>query len=297
MFLKTNIPETTVSFDRALIDFGDAHQPAGILPQPTVLVQALSGNRCGHDRKNFRAYHRPPHHKPRPSVLEQAILNVAHYYHASKKFLQKLGVLHPKNRRKRSERREAIVSVSQVILHYIELGSLKVGMNTPTTEVISLDIHFIADKAGVKPLRARRAIQDMVRAGYIKLSRQWTRKDDGSFVGLPSIREVTLEFFHDLRIDLLRLASVREWKRKKQEKAQGKRARYTLKKIMATASVRSASQAVNTMASVVSKLFPKKNPFVTNIDKALINQALELHTANPERSPSDYLKLLLRKNE
>jgi len=296
MFLRTNIPETTASFERALVHFGDAHQQAEILPQKPMLLQALFGNRCGHDPQNLREYHRPEHHKPRPSILEQAILNAAHYYNSPKKFLKKLSALHSQNRRKRSERREAITSVLQVLLHYIELISLKVGMNTRTSELISLDINFIAGKAGIEALRARRAIKDLVKAGYIKLSRQWTRKDDGSFLGLPSIREITLEFFHDLGIDLLRLASVREWKRKKQEKVQGKRARYQLKAMMATASALSASKAVNTMASVVSKLFPKK-PFAATINKALIGQALELYQANPERSPGDYLKMLLRKNE
>ena len=297
MFIQTNIPESTGSLTGRLVEFGEIHiKQECILPQPTALFQALCGNRCGHDPEQLREYHRPPHHKPRPSILEQAIQNAAHYYNAPKKFLKKLGALHPKNRRKRSERREAITSVLQVILHYIELISFKVGMNTTTSEVISLDIHFIADKAGTTPIRARRAIKDLVKAGYIKLSRQWTRKNDGSFVGLPSIREVTLEFFHDLGIDLLRLASVREWKRKKQEKVQGKRARYQLKAMMATASALSASKAANTMASVVSKIFPKK-PFVPTIDRALISQALELYRASPERSPGDYLKMLLRKNE
>jgi len=74
----------------------------------------------------------------------------------------------------------------------------------------------------------------------------------------------------------LHFASVLEWKRKKQEKAQGKRARSQLKAMMATAALLSASKAVNTMGFVISKIFPKKL-FVPTIDKALINQAFELY--------------------
>ncbi len=296
MFLQTNILETTESFGQAEVDFEDAHQHQKILPQPTLLLQALFGNRCGHHPKQLREYHRPLHHKPRPSLLEQAIQNAARYYTFPKKFLKKLSTLHPQNRRKRSERREAITSVLQVLLHYIELISLKVGMNTPDSEVISLDIHFIAEKAGIEPLRARRALKELVKAGYLKISRRWTRKDDGDYMGLPSIREFTLEFFHDLGVDLLRLASLREWKRKKEEKAQGRRGRYRLKRVMATVSALSGSKAINPLASLTSKFY--KPPFAAPIlqKKALLTQALERHKANPALSISDYYRLL-QKNE
>jgi hypothetical protein len=296
MLIK-NIPESTLSLVGTGVGLGNLHiQHVEILPQPATLLQALFGNGCGHHPKQLREYNRPLHHKPRPSILEQAIKNAAQYYHAPKKFLKNLNTLHPQNRRKRSERREAITSVLQVLLHYIELMSLKVGINTPASEVICFDIHFIADKAGIEPIRARRAMKDLVKAGYLKISRQWTRKDDGDYIGLPSLREFTLEFFHDLGIDLLRLASTREWKRKKEEKAQGRRGRHRLKRIIATVSALSGSKAINPINSILSKFY--KPPSTTDSSKkqAHIRQALELHKANPAISISDYYRLL-QKNE
>ncbi len=295
--LTKNIPESTLSLGGKGVDFGNLHiQHVGILPQPATLLQALFGNGCGHHPKQLREYNRPLNHKPRPSILEQAIKNAAQYYHAPKKFLKKLSALHLKNRRKRSERREAITSVLQVLLHYIELISLKVGINTPASEVISFDIHFIANKAGIEPIRARRAMKDLVKAGYLKISRQWTRKDDGDYIGLPSLREFTLKFFHDLGIDLLRLASTREWKRKKEEKAQGRRGRHRLKRIIETVSALSGSKAINPLASITSKFYQQPSAPDVLQKKALIKQSLELHKANLAISISDYYRLL-QKNE
>ena len=308
MFSRTNIPETTESFKTAGVDSGDTIRinNVEILPQKPLSFQAESGNRCGHARGAPRYYHRPEHHKRRPSVLEEAIRAVMEFNFYPKKFLKNVGTLNPKNRRKRSERREAIVSVSQVLIHYVELITLKVGFYTSSGAMVLLDLDYIAEKAGVAVIRAKRAINDLVKAGYIKLSSQFKRKDDGSFIGLPSIREISLSFFSDLGIDLQRLFFLREWKRKQKEKKDSKKAHKKLRGIIDTAASmasfsgkgRQTNNSCSPIASIFSKFsFRGKTDAAIERERQIISKALALHKECPERSLVDYHKELLRKRE
>jgi hypothetical protein len=163
------------------------------------------GNKCGHDPLNPRFYLRPLEHKPRPSVLERTLTVLQDAYFLPEKFLKALNV----KRQKRSCRREAIVSVCQVMVHYLDLTTLEVGFFTNKGKFIRLDLHYIAKLAGLTFSRAKRALKDLVKAGYLKVTRQEK--------GEVSIREILFTFFRDLKIDSLRLKRAQHWKRKKLE--------------------------------------------------------------------------------
>jgi hypothetical protein len=190
----------------------------------------------------------------------------------------------------RSERREAIASVSQVLLHYLELSTLRVGFWANDSKFVSLDLAYIAKKAGIGLLRARRAIADLVQAGYIKVSRQFDKKEDGSFAGLPSIREIAVQFFIDLGIDVQKLFFSREWKRKKQEKASAKKSYQKLSGMI---------KAVTSFGGRVISSAKRRShqPMDEAKAKLLISRALELHKLNPDRSASDYFIELRRQKE
>lgn len=289
MFLKTNIPETTLCLEGAGVNFGDK-KPSDlvILNDRINQIQAIvSGNRCGHAPDAPRFFNQPDHHKRRPSVLGNAIEALKVVYRRPKKFFRKLATFHPHDRQKRSERREAIASVSQVLLHYLELSTLRVGFFVDLTKFVPLDLKYIAKQAGISISRAKRAMADLAKAGYIKLTRQFTKQDDGTFKGVPSIREVAVQFFIDLGIDVQKLFFSREWKRKKDEKSLAKGAKKKLRGLIQAASALGG----RVMATV------KRQGKSSVADKNLISRALELHRANPERSPSDYLSELQRLNE
>lgn len=283
MFLKTNIPETTECFGGVLVDFGDTTDR--LHDEKSIQIIGMSGNRCGHVRGSPRFYLRPADNKSRPTVLEQAIEKLKDVYRRPKKFFNKLVTSNSSSRQKRSERREAVASISQVLLHYLELSTLRVGFYADT-KFVYLDLEYIANKAGLSFLRAKRAIADLVKAGYIKVTRQFDKKEDGTFSGKPSIREISMQFFIDLGIDIQKLFVTREWKRKKQAKAVAKKANKKLKGIMQA--VTGFGQRI---PSIIKKTYYKK------ADPDLIHKALALHKANPERSPSDYLKELQRLKE
>ena len=225
--------------------------------------------------------------KRRPAVLDRAIDRCEVVYRKAKKFFRKLATSHVDGRQVRSERRESIAAVSQVLLHYLELSTLKVGFYVGLNKFIHLDIEYIAKKANLSFSRAKRAITALAEAGYIKTTRQYKKKEDGTFDGEPSIREIAIQFFIDLGVDVQKLFFARDYKRKKEEKTQAKGALKKLKGIV---------QSVASFSShlVSSKTKRQRAP---SIDKDLISKALALHRANPERSPSECLSELQRLNE
>src|SRR5579885_77224 len=288
MFIKTNIPETTLCLVGDSVDFGDkmCDQDEMILNDRTNQIQAIvTGNRCGHEPDAPRFFSPPDHHKRRPTVLDRAIDKWEEVYRKAKKFLGRLATSHSGGRQVRSERREAIAAVSQVLLHYLELSTFRVGFYAGFNKFIHLDIEYIAKKANLSFSRAKRAITALAEAGYIKITRQYKKKEDGTFDGEPSIREISIQFFIDLGMDVQKLFFARDWKRKKEEKAKAKNGLKKLKGIV---------QAVTSFSGhIISKTRKQGAP----LDQNLISQAITLHRADPSRSCSDYLKELQRLKE
>jgi hypothetical protein len=292
MFIKTNIPETTLCLVGDLVDFGDQmfDQDEIIVNDRTNQIQAIvSGNRCGHVPDAPRFFSPPNHHKRRPTVLDRAIDMWEVVYRKAKKFFKKLATTHDDGRQVRSERREAIAAVSQVLLHYLELSTLRVGFYVSHNKFIHLDIEYIANKAGLSFSRAKRAITALAKAGYIKISRQYKKKEDGTFDGEPSIREIAVQFFIDLGMDVHKLFFAREWKRKQEEK---KRAKESLKKLKGT--IQAVTSFRKKALPVSGKQYMPLSEQETMKKKAIMNQAMELHKANPERSWIEYLKELMQ---
>ena len=64
MFIKTNIPETTLSLVGTGVDFGDRMFDALSVKHRTNRIQAIvSGNRCGHSPDAPRFFCPPESHK------------------------------------------------------------------------------------------------------------------------------------------------------------------------------------------------------------------------------------------
>lgn len=295
MLLKTNIPETTQCFAGRSVEFGDRMLDRLIVDDQANKLQVVSqialGNRCGHVPNDPRFYLRPENHKRRPTVLEKAIEALQDAYRWPKKLLKKLLGLNPSKRRKRSERREAMTSFLQVLIHYLDLVTLRVGFYNEKSEFIHLDLEYIAKKARVSLNRAKRAVADLVKAGYIEIVRRFDKKEDGTFKGLPSVRKVSMQFFIDLGADMQRLFIAREWKRKKQEKALAKKNHTKLTGLL------KAVTSFGRRPALKRPVSKKQTSFNIENNKNLISSALELHKANPLKSPSDYLKELQRLKE
>ena len=298
MSIKTNIPETTLCLASFGVDFRDKlfDQDAMILNDRMNQIQAIIlGNRCGHAPDVPRFFCPPVHHKQRPTVLDRAIDKWEEVYWKAKKFFMKLATFHAHGRQVRSERREAIAAVSQVLLHYLELSTLRVGFYVGHDKFIHLDVKYLAKKANLSFSRAKRAITALAKAGYIKITRQYKKKENGAFDGKPSIREVAVQFFIDLGVDVQKLFFARDWKRKKEEKAQARNGLKKLKGIVQA--VRSFSGNIISFNTHNMNNTKKQGLPRMPADQTLISQALALYRADPGRSPSDYLKELQRLKE
>ena len=77
-----------------------------------------SGNRCGHNPTAPR-FLVQPHAQKMPKILARSIELVEHYYYRLKD-LPQLDTLNP-HRKKRSERREAVIQTLKALLKYMDL--------------------------------------------------------------------------------------------------------------------------------------------------------------------------------
>lgn len=185
-------------------------------PNKLEALPERPGNRCGHDPTTPRYFQPSPEHKARAQVLEKTKSRLAMFYVEP---LQWLKDLCPLARQQRSERREAIAALGQVLLHYVDMVSLKVGIALDALSFRGLTLDFLAKKANLSFKRAQRALHDLARAGYITLKRRYRTFVDKSlsFKGLPMLKTLSAKFFTHLGIEYHTLVRHREWSRKQRE--------------------------------------------------------------------------------
>ena len=188
-----------------------------------------AGNWCGHDPLNPRFFAIPDSHARRPDVLQFAQNNLKRFYFAPGKWLSSLRLVRLSTRKTRSEARERNAAVLGVLLHYLELASMRVGIPNRNGVFMPIDMKFIAKKlgwrtdvddqedkarltAGRNPKnrgikRVLRAISDLKRAGYVTVHPRFTKVLEGEqdYTGLPAVRCLLPKVFHELGIQYERL--------------------------------------------------------------------------------------------
>lgn len=179
------------------------------------------GNWCGHNPDSPRFFQKPQQHKERPKIITWAIESWQRYYCSPTYYFKEIRMRRNSTRRQRSEAREALASISQVLLHYTELASLRVGIPHASEGFRSLTIEFLAKKAGIGIKRAQRAINLLVRAGYLKMIERFDiKQEEGKdrFIGLAAVKCLTPSFFKACSINLQSLSAQRNLARKRLNK-------------------------------------------------------------------------------
>lgn len=179
------------------------------------------GNWCGHNPDFPRFFQKPQQHKERPKIITWAIDCWRRFYGLPASYFKEIRMQRCSLRQQRTESREALASISQVLLHYTELASLRVGIPHASEGFRSLTIAFLADRAGIGLKRAQRAIKLLVRAGYLKMIERFDVKDDKGkerFVGLAAVKSLTPSFFKACGINLQALSAQRGLARKRLNK-------------------------------------------------------------------------------
>ena len=167
-----------------------------------------AGNWCGHDKDNPRYFYGKLTHKKRPVILEQAKKAAEFFYQTPGRFLQGLRVLRDSKRRIRSESREAIASVIQVLMHYLDLASLRFVMPTEGG-LFCPSLKFIAKSAGIGEKRLSRVLHILKRAGYLTINERYKKEGD-KYIGLSAVKCVRPQLFVALGISLKDLEKQRK---------------------------------------------------------------------------------------
>lgn len=166
-----------------------------------------SGNRCGHNPTAPRFLVRP-HVQNMPKFIARSIDLVEHYYYRLKD-LPQLDTLNP-HRKKRSERREAIIQTLKALLKYMDLVTMTVGIPTKDGQV-GLTLLRLHQETTISFPRFKRAIADLRAAGLLSISQPRMTNSAGQVRGLVGIKAISARLFEALKIDF--------WLRRERERA------------------------------------------------------------------------------
>ena len=166
-----------------------------------------SGNRCGHNPTAPRFLVRP-HVQNMPKFIARSIDLVEHYYYRLKD-LPQLDTLNP-HRKKRSERREAVIQTLKALLKYMDLVTMTVGIPTKDGQV-GLTLLRLHQETTISFPRFKRAIADLRAAGLLSISQPRMTNSAGQVRGLVGIKAISARLFEALKIDF--------WLRRERERA------------------------------------------------------------------------------
>lgn len=166
-----------------------------------------SGNRCGHN-PNKPKFLVQPHAQKAPKFIARARELVEHYYYRLKE-LPQLDTLNP-HRKKRSERREAVIQTLKALLKYMDLVTMTVGVPTKDGQV-GLTLLRLHKETTISWPRFKRAIADLRAAGLLSISQPRMTNSAGQVRGLVGIKAISARLFEALKIDF--------WLRRERERA------------------------------------------------------------------------------
>lgn len=183
-------------------------------------AQAFSGNRCGHDPKNPRFFSEPSHHKNKPWLIKKLITRLIACFFNPNEWLVNLLVLNETFKKKRTERLEAICCVAQVLIYFTDFSSFCVGVPQKRGgQLSSLSLEVIAKHANISLKRVKRAMRDLIDAGYVESTRQIKRHAEGVYESFPSIKKLTREFFYHMGIKEKELKKMEAYKKQLMQNA------------------------------------------------------------------------------
>ena len=166
-----------------------------------------SGNRCGHNPASPK-FLVQPHAQNMPKFIARSIDLVEHYYYRLKD-LPQLDTLN-RHRKKRSERREAVIQTLKALLKYMDLVTMTVGIPTKDGQV-GLTLLRLHQETTISFPRFKRAIADLRAAGLLSISQPRMTNSAGQVRGLVGIKAISARLFEALKIDF--------WLRRERERA------------------------------------------------------------------------------
>jgi hypothetical protein len=196
------------------------------------------GNRCGHISNAPVFFKRDTQKKTPPDALVFAFNAVKEYYYKPEKWLKNLMYSRESDRQQRSEAREAISRITQVILDHTDLATLQTVKFNPYTESYRpLKVSEMAELAGISYKRCVRALKALKESLYLKLHYRTKITDNGEIRAEAAIKYVSRDLFYDLGVSVSKLARCISYakkrlygKKRKAEKENKKRLTFLRKK-------------------------------------------------------------------
>lgn len=258
-------------------------------------------NYCNHLPLKPRFFTAPAEHKPRAKTIAEIIKRLCDAYFKPQKKLSALQNHLDTGNQVKSAAREAAIKVLQVMAYYVDDATGRIGRRLQDGTWKDLSIKKIASYANIRLKRAKRAMKAIAKAGYIKVTRQWTRGEDGRYIGLPSVREFLPKFFMDLDIkgDIWqKWFHNKEWKKQQEFKRQSKQDKR--KGRAALGLIRETMKGMGKMLNGIIKGVPKpeseakREARIAHLQK-IGRKAVELFNLDPSKSISEWHKELSNK--
>ena len=176
---------------------------------------ACTEQKSNHDRLAPQFYERPEHHKRTYDVLHFACERLKEYYFQPRdNWLPNLEFARDSNRQTRSERREAIAAVGQVMANYVDMATLKIAFWKKEGSY-PISVELLAKLANLSRRRCERALADMKRAGYLEFEYRVKTLSDGTLQPMVAIKKLAKLFFYHLGISFEKLQHVQDYAKKK----------------------------------------------------------------------------------
>ncbi|MBE0469964.1 MAG: replication protein RepA [Methyloprofundus sp.] len=154
----------------------------------------MNGNNCGHIPNIPRWFEAPEQHT-RPHIIKSLINSIKDYYKEPAALIPSLNLSNGSDRKQRSERREACISVLSCLVHYLDLATLRVGIPQADQSFKGITMNFIADKCSLTLRRTERAVADLVASGLLTIYPLCEKLKDATYKGYAAIRTISIKLF------------------------------------------------------------------------------------------------------
>lgn len=280
---------------------------AKIIPQESVSQLVFAANYCNHSPSAPKLFIIPSNHKPRAKIVQETDKKLASAYAKPKTSLKTLQFRDESGHQVRSQRREAAIALLQVMNYYQDDATGRIGRSVDGGGFRDMSLKSLAEKAGIAIRRAIRALKDITRAGYLKVTKQFIRNPEtGEVKGLPSIRTFKAKLFTDLDVKgdvWTKWFTQRGWAQqradKKVSKQQKKKARAMfglVKDQLSSMGKKAGNKILGIISSVTPVESEKTRQARIDRERNLYRKALDLFNLDPSKSPSEYYAALKSDN-
>jgi len=147
-----------------------------------ALARQSTGNRCGH-KPGFPAFYEIPGRRP---VILTQFADEAERFYDSPDAIRALNEANGSTRQMRSEAREAVIRVLQLLASHLDLISMQV-IRAPQDRQ-GLDTLWMSKRLNMSEIRVYRAVRYLKRAGMLTVTPWVERRESGEFRARAAIR-------------------------------------------------------------------------------------------------------------